>query len=193
MHIMNYLNNGGSWVKVQKYKNQLLIVMLAVGFFVGILYENLISIKLGKSVDLFQAYFLEQYAQTKIQPKEYLWYVLKARILPMLGMIMLGCLKWKKIITCIVTAWTGFLLGVVMVASMIHMGLKGIVFCLVGMMPHMICYVLAYSVLVLYLFQYPKQRWRVAKSIFIILCMGTGIVLETYLNPVFMRWLIRMM
>ena len=57
---MNYLKSGGSWVKIGKYRNQLLIIMLAVGFFVGVLYQNVVAKQFGVSIQIFQSYFLKQ-------------------------------------------------------------------------------------------------------------------------------------
>ena len=188
---MKYLRDGGSWVKWYKYKNQLLMIVLAVGFFVGIIYENIVSKRFGVSLDIFQTYFLNQYAQIEIVAEEYLWYVAKARLFPLFGIVLAGCLKWKKVIACGVTAWTGFLAGILIVAAMMQLGIKGILFCVAGMLPHMICYVLAYSVLLLYYYRYPERRWSPAKTIFVVLNMFLGVVLETYLNPLLIKIVIR--
>ena len=67
---MNYLDDGGNYVKHYNNRNQLLIIFLAVGFFVGILYENIVSKNQGVSIELFQAYFLKQFTQVEIVAEE---------------------------------------------------------------------------------------------------------------------------
>ena len=190
---MNYLNTGGSFVKFYKYKNQLLIYYLAVGFFVGILYENIVSRRYGLSIDIFQTYFLQQYKQTEIVAEKYLGYVLKARVVPLMGLCVLACVRWKKILAGVSVCWTGFLAGVMMVSAVMQLGAKGVLFCMVAMFPHIICYGLAYGILLSYFYRYPKARWNYAKTVFVILVMFTGILLETYLNPLLMKLVIQIM
>ena len=190
---MNYLNTGGSFVKFYKYKNQLLIFYLAVGFFVGILYENIVSRRYGLSIDIFQTYFLQQYKQTEIVAEKYLGYVMKARVVPLMGLCVLTCVKWKKLLAIVNVCWTGFLAGVLMVSAVMQLGMKGILFCVVAMFPHIICYGLAYGILLSYLYRYPKASWNHAKTVFVVLVMFAGVLLETYLNPLLMKLVIGIM
>lgn len=179
-------------MRFYKSKNQLLILLLAVGFFVGILYENIASKNSGISMELFQAYFLKQFTQVEIVTEEYLWYVARARVIPFLLLCMLGCLKWKKWVVSICVTWIGFLMGIVVVSAMIQLGIKGILFCIASLIPHMICYALAYTVFLLYLYHYPRRRWSSAKTIFVVLLLFLGIILETYLSPLFIKMVVRM-
>lgn len=187
---MNYLGDGGSSVKLYKYKNQLLIVYLAVGFFVGILYENMVSKSQGMTINLFQTYFMNQYKQTEIIAEEYLGYVLRARAFPLIGLCILSCMRWKKLLVGACLIWTGFLTGIVTVSGVMQLGMKGLLLCLVGMFPHMICYGLAYGLLLSYLHQYPKKQWNGAKTAFVVLAMFVGILLETYVNPLLVKFMI---
>ena len=180
-------------MKFYKYKNQLLIFYLAVGFFVGILYENIVSRRYGLSIDIFQTYFLQQYKQTEIVAEKYLGYVLKARVVPLMGLCVLACVRWKKILAGVSVCWTGFLAGVMMVSALMQLGAKGVLFCMVAMFPHIICYGLAYGILLSYFYRYPKARWNYAKTVFVILVMFIGILLETYLNPLLMKLVIQIM
>lgn len=188
---MNYLNDGGNYVKFYKNRNQLLIIILAVGFFVGILYENIVSKSQGVSIELFQTYFLKQFAQVEIVTEEYLWYVARTRILPLLLLCLLGCLRWKKTLVSICVLWAGFIFGIIIVSSVIQLGIKGILFCVAGMFPHIIFYVLAYGVYLLHLYHYPSRHWNGTKIIFVIFTMFLGIVLETYLSPIIIRSIVQ--
>lgn len=190
---MEYRDKGGGWVKMFRIKNQLLIVMLAVGFFVGILYENIVSKQFGVTLEIFQNYFINQYKKTEIITEEYLWYVAKVRALPVSILVVLGHSKWKKIITCVMTFWMGFLSGILIVAAMIQLGTKGILFFLVGMTPHVICYILAYSVLLTYYYHYPRRSWNLTKTIFVVFTMALGIFMETYVNPLLIKMISKYM
>ena len=187
---MNYLNVGGSHVKRWKQKDQLLILFLVVGFFMGIIYENLIARSQGVFIRVFQTQFLEQYGQMKIISEEYLWHVFRIRVLSFAAVCLLGMLKWKKILVSSFLVWTGFLGGILMVTAVIQLGLKGILLCIVGFMPHLICYVLAYGMLLTYLYSYPNKQWNAAKTTFVIIMMLVGMILESYVNPILMKWVI---
>ena len=177
-------------MKLCKNKNQLLIVLLAVGFFVGILYENIISKNNGITISLFQTGFLEQYKQTEIIPEEYLWYVARIRLTPMLLLFVLSCIKWKKILVSVSLLWTGFLAGVTIVSAVIQLGIKGILFCVAGAFPHMIFYGMTYGIVFAYLYDYPRRQWNGTKTIFMVLLVFLGIVLETYLTPILIKMII---
>ena len=180
-------------MKLYKYKNQLLIFYLAVGFFVGILYENIMSRTYGLSIDIFQSYFLQQYMHTEIIAEKYLGYVLKSRAVPLMGLCFLTCVKWKKLLSIMSVCWTGFMAGVLMVSAVMQLGIKGVLLCMVAMFPHIICYGLAYGILLSYLYRCPKVQWNNAKTVFVVLVMFAGILLETYLNPLLMKLVIRIM
>ena len=65
-----------------KYKNQnqLLIVLLVVGFFIGVIYENIVSKSQGATTDLFLKSNLQRYLQIDVIAEKYFWYVIKDRV-----------------------------------------------------------------------------------------------------------------
>lgn len=190
-HIMKYHNNRGICVKFCKNKNQLLIMILAVGFFVGIIYENMISKSQGVSIELFQSYFLNQIGQMDIVAEEYLWYVIRARVVPFVMLLFLGTLRWKKTVVCVWVSCTGFLFGMLLVSSVIQLEIKGILFSFAICLPHMIFYVLAYGMYLMNLYRYPGGRWNGTKTVFVVLMMVLGIVLEAYLGPIIIRNMVK--
>lgn len=187
---MNYLSIGGSHVKRWRKKDQLLILFLVVGFFMGIIYENLAAQNQGGFVRIFQAQFLEKYGQIKIISEEYLWHVFRVRTISFMIVCLLGMLRWKKILVSSFLVWTGFLGGVLIVTAVIRLGLRGVLICMTGFIPHMFCYFFAYGMLLVYLYSFPKKQWNTAKTIFVILMLFVGILLETYVNPFLMKWII---
>ena len=178
-------------MKLCENKNQLLMIFLAVGFFVGIIYENVISKSGGVSVELFQSYFLNQMGQMDIVAEEYLWYVIKARVLPFCVLLLLGTLRWKKTIVGVWVSCAGFLFGILIVSAVVQLGIKGVLLCFAICLPHMFFYVIAYGIYLVNLYQYPGGHWNGTKTIFVVLMMILGIVLEAYLGPIILKSVIR--
>ncbi len=160
----------------------LLTICLAVGFLIGILYENLVS--KGNGISMEQLKNLSGV----VVSEAYLWYVVKIRLIPLVVLLVIGLLKVRKIAILIGVLWTGFLAGVLLVSAVLLLGMKGILLCFLGMFPHMLFYGVSFGTLANYLFHYPKGQWNYAKSILVGFCMFLGIIFESYLNPVLMRW-----
>lgn len=180
-------------MRLNRNKGQLLIIFLAVGFFVGIIYENIIS----KGNVLFSEVFLrsnlERYLQTNVIGEKYLWYVVKSRMIILSTLCILGCFRWKKLFVILCLFVCGCFAGIISVAAVMQLGIKGILLCLVGILPQGIFYAMAYSMLLLYWFRYPESRWNRAKLLFVVVMFLAGIVLEAYVNPVLVKLVIKIL
>ena len=188
---MNYPYGRGGIMRRYRNKNQLLILFLVVGFFVGIIYENVVSGKQVDTVELFLKSNLQLYLQTEIITQKYLWYVVKERLL-LLGVVcLLGCSKWKKIFVILFLSGVGFISGMLVVSAVLQLGMKGILIFFAGVFPQMIFYGIAYSVLLLYWYQGEGRRWNHIKTVFVFVSFILGIVVEVYLNPIILKWMIR--
>lgn len=170
---------------------QLLTIFLGVGFFIGIIYENVKVKHQGITIRIFQPFFLQKYLKTKVIEKEYFWYVVRTRIFSFAVCVFLRWVKWKKIFVALVIGWTGFLCGILTVSSILQFGAKGIFLCMMLCFPHFILYALAYEMLLIYLYQYPESTWNSAKTVFVLAMMLLGIILETYINPVLLKGAIK--
>ena len=84
-------------MRIKKSKGQLLILFLAVGFLIGIIYENLVARGSALLSEIFLRSNLERYLQTNIISEKYLWYVIKARTLLLAIVCVLGSFRWKKL------------------------------------------------------------------------------------------------
>ena len=71
--------------------------------------------------------------------------------------------------------------------AVFYMGLKGIVFCIIGILPQFVFYVPAYVILLWYGMSYPRSVWNHQKTIFVTVMMLTGLLLEAYVNPVLLK------
>ena len=136
------------------------MVYLVVGFFVGVIYENVV-IKMGvETLDLFFETNISLYQQTNIVTKQYFVYVLRERIVLFLGIGLLGYFKWKKVIAILLVSVVGFLSGILVILAVLELGVGGLLICGVGVLPQGIFYGLAGYLVVLYWNGYPMQRWN---------------------------------
>ena len=172
-------------------KNQLLIIVLAVGFFIGIVYENIVSKGGNGSVSIFSKDYLKGYVEFNIATEKYLWHVVKTRFVLLAILFLLSYFKWKKLFVLISVWLCGFFAGVMTVGAILQLGMKGILFCLVALLPHGVFYIMAYTILFVYWYRYPEIRWNRAKISFVMLMFVVGITTEVYLNPMFVKWMIR--
>lgn len=179
-------------MKIYKKKGQLLVIVLVVGFLIGIIYENIMTRNFEFTVEIFRAYHLEKHQNVSIISEEFFWYVAKIRFTMILIILVLGSLKWKKLFVASCIGYIGFLSGILAVAAILQMGIKGLLICVGGMMPHMLFYIPVYMVILCYLYEYPKRNWNWTKTIFTILAFFIGIVTEAYLNPVLMKIMLKM-
>ncbi len=180
-------------MRLNKNKGQLLIIFLAVGFFVGIIYENIISRGNVLFSELFLRSNLERYLQTNVISEKYLWYVVKARIIVLAIVCIFGCFRWKKLFVILCLAVCGLFAGIISVAAVMQLGIKGILLCLAGILPQGIFYLMAYSMLFLHWFRYPESRWNRIKLLFVVIMFLAGIVLEAYVNPAIVKLVIKIL
>lgn len=184
---MNYQNSGGSLLKDFGKNSRLLIVVLVAGFLLGILYVNMDVKKTGIAVDVWHKFYIERFESANVISEQLFWYVIRTRIGSIVAIFLLGSLKWKKTGMILWCGWTGFLFGILLVSSILQIGIKGIVVSIAGMVPHMLFYIPSYVIVLRYIYEYPRKQWNLQKTVFVVLSILVGSVLESYLNPIVMR------
>lgn len=162
-----------------------------LGFFAGILYANLQSKDYIISMGIFNEYFLNQYSVADIDIAKYLWYVVKIRLAPIILLSALGCTRMRKGVVAVFLLWTGFSSGLLITSAVMKMGIKGILLCMIALIPHFAFYIIGYILLLWYLYSYPEIRWNTSKTVVFLLSISMGILLECYVNPVIMQLFIR--
>ena len=171
-----------------KSRNQLLMILLVVGFFVGILYENIIG-----SMTLFQTESLKLFVQEYGEKKEYLFYIVKIRTLFLVLILFLWNFKWRKSVILFLSLCYGFFLGRMIVSAILFQGIKGIGICIGILFPQMLFYLFAYLMVILHLYNNRKKQWNRLKTIVFIFIWILGIWCEAYINPqilkIFIRWI----
>ncbi len=173
-------------------KNQLLILCLVVGFFIGIIYQNVIAKTEVVMLDLFLKSNLQLYLRTNIVTKSYVWYVVKERLILFAWTLLFSCLKWKKVFVIVLLLFLGFSVGTLVVLAVLQLGISGILLCVLGMLPQGIFYGIGGYILITYWYHYPNQRWNYAKGVFVIAMLSVGVVMEVYVNPMIVKWAIQL-
>ncbi|WP_461810617.1 stage II sporulation protein M [Faecalimonas sp.] len=162
-----------------------------VGFLGGILYANFISNQIFNTSGIFSEYFLSQYPSIEIISKEYICYVLRIRLIPLIFLILLGQTKIRKTMISLFLFWIGFSGGILIVTSIFRLGVKGVLLFVIGTMPQFLFYVLGYAMVVWYFYTYPMSKWNYSKTIFLFSMISLGIITEVYVNPILMKMFVR--
>lgn len=172
-------------MRIQEVKKVFAFFFL-LGFFVGIIYVNLYAKTYITSMGIFSDYFLEQFSGENLHVEEYIVFITGVRVFPILFLAILSGTRHGKAAGSVYLLWTGFSGGLILTTAILKLNVKGIFLCLVALMPHFICYIAAYIMLLLYIFTYPDVRWNHSKTVSMILFILMGIITECYLNPVLM-------
>ena len=97
----------------------------------------------------------------------------------------------KKIAAYLFLLWAGLASGMILTSALLMLGVKGLILCVISMLPHFLCYIPAYAMLLLYLFRYPVSEWNSTKTLSFVLFLTMGIVLECLVNPVLLKMFLR--
>ena len=167
-------------------KNQLLMIVLAVGFFVGIIYENYVQ-----SIHFFEKEQLCLLYDLNVETKEYFLYIFKIRFLTMIGLWWIGSFRWRKILILLIFGWSGFFFGRILVSAILANGVRGIFIGIAAFFPHMLFYLCAFLIVLLHAYEERKRNWKKKQIAVIILIFVLGICSEVYVNPIILKLVIK--
>lgn len=177
-------------MKILQTKKKMFLFFMP-GFLAGILYANLTAGQYLAEPGIFSEYFLKQYASAEAAAPEYIVYLAGVRLLPFLVVTGLIFTRARKAVACAFLLWTGFLGGMLLTMAVFSMGVKGIILCIVGMLPQFVLYVPAYVVLLWYAMTASISVWNRQKTVFVVLMMSMGILLEGYVNPLLVKMFLK--
>ena len=164
-------------------RNQLLIILLVTGFFIGSIYTSIEKLE----TEIFNIAVLENVRNFKIVYEQYLFYIAMERMGMLLLVIFVGQVYWKQIYAGLLTVIIGITFGSIISMAGYGMGFKGIVLCVIGMFPHMIFYGISYWILICHWMSGKVKRWRKSKVLGTLLFMSMGILSEVYVNPFLLK------
>lgn len=173
-------------MKIFHSKKQLAAFFMP-GFLLGIIYMNFFAGKYMAEPGVFSEYFLNQFQTVHINAKEYIWYLLKVRIIPIVILYVLSNTRVSKFSVIAYVLWTGITGGVFVSSAVENLGIKGSFLCMVAVFPQFFFYIPAYIVLLWYCYNTPRSTWNRQKTVFVFLCTAVGMILELYINPVLVK------
>ena len=173
------------------HKSQLLMMILVVGFFIGISYENIAIAKGLETMNLFQGDQLLLLQQMNVKTSKYMLHILKLRLYPLLGMLCLWNFRWKKVVVITGMAWIALVLGRIITGCIAIYGMKGLILCVAGLLPHFVFYVLAYRILIMYLISEIKRKWKKSNTAGFLAIFLIGLLLEVYVNPALVKYVLK--
>ncbi len=115
--------------------------------------------------------------------------VLRQRLIQIFVAWLIGMTAYAAVLYCFLTAGLGFSMGFVMSVITVQKGLMGLPFFFMTVMPQWLCY-LPLWILLLYWGVQKGKRFRVAVLFFILLLCIMGSALETWINPVFLKYVL---
>lgn len=115
--------------------------------------------------------------------------VLRQRLIQIFVAWLMGMTAYAAVLYCFMTAGLGFSMGFVMSVITVQKGLMGLPFFFMTVMPQWLCY-LPLWILLLYWGVQKGKRFRVAVLFFILLLCIMGSALETWINPVFLKYVL---
>lgn len=174
-----------------KNQSRLVILIYMIGFLLGIVYMNMSAGEYISSMGIFNRDFAEQFQKADIEGVQYLGYLIRLRVLPAIILAILGTTRFRKIGSTAFLVWTGILCGVYFTCAVMNRGVSGVLFCMAGLLPHMVCYLFAYGILLMTIFFYPKKQWNYEKTIAFCLAICMGIALEYKANPVLVKLILK--
>lgn len=170
-----------------RQNKRVLLVLIMLGFFVGIVYSNLISPDYIESYTVFGSYFQSVYDQRAIVKEDWFVYLVVLRGTPALVLMLLAYTSFRVPSVVASLLWTGFSAGAYLTAGVLMMQTKGLVLAVISMFPQMVFYVPAYFLILWYLYSYPVNRWNYTKTGAVTVLLLVGILCECYISPIFLQ------
>lgn len=171
---------------IRRSKRVLLLWMM-LGFFVGILYANLIPEDYMESFTVFGSFFQNSYSRKNIVIEDLFVYLLILRGLPAVILLIPGHQRLRTFLAVFVLVWTGFSAGTYITAGVVLMQMQGLVLAVVSVFPQAVFYVPAYFLVVWNLYAHSENQWNHVKTIAVIVLILAGILSECYINTIFLQ------
>lgn len=188
-------------------KSRLLTGLVAAGFFLGILMMNIGKKALLENTELLSEYILYEVKYSNVDGNVFFWYVLRKRAGAALVLAVLSTTWLGLAATYTCAVWLGASFGMLLTASVLRYGLKGILLIFVGIFPQAILYFPAALYLLQWSYEFcmvmyfphripkgglgmgdtpDKNTMMRKKGVHFLLLLGVvimGCLLESYVNP----------
>lgn len=172
------------------------------GFVTGVLYLSIFGKAAVYETSLMSPYFVSKYSYVEFVTEELFLYTLKSRLSTFTILWLTGLTVLGTLVVHLYLFWLGAALGITVTTAAMKMGMKGILFCIAGSLPHVILYVPAVCWLLRKICEmsagqeWNMRQWSNGKRRFYsyllvwltgALLLLTGAFLESYVNPLFLK------
>lgn len=177
-------------------------VLFLFGFMVGVLFLHFLDAEHQIQSSLVNDGLLQRLGQIQLNLHGYFWYVFRERIFFLLGLIIVATTVVGAFVCKGFLVWYGVTLGMMLAALTIQYGIKGILLYILYAFPQVLLYIPIMMCFTqwcgeLHGIVYRREGIRnkklfLAKITMIFIMLMIAMVLECYLNPVIVRFLIRL-
>ena len=189
------------WKQLSGIRGKFLPVFLT-GFAAGVLYMALFGRSVVHETTLLSRYFFSKYQQVEFASGELFLYILKSRMSAFTLLWLTGFTFFGAAASLLALAWVGISLGITMTTAAMKMGFSGMLICLASGLPQLILYVPAAAWLLRKISEMSENRERRSSrysggrgqllSYLLVWLLGfflffMGSLLESYVNPLFLR------
>lgn len=201
------LRRRGEMEKGRSMWTRLMEGSLLGAFVAGIFLANLMGREAVSNAGILNDYFVEKFQYTEINGQNLFFYVVGERIPLLLLLLSLTLTSLGMAGGILMLSWQGFSVGFMLSAAIAKYGVKGILLVLGGVFPQYLFYFPVY-VLYCYLTVHLRQRlnrdkagngsergyiygaWLIA-AVGLLLIFVMGIFLESYINPVILKKILK--
>lgn len=192
----------------RKTQNINLVSFFVVGLFGGMIIMNLGKSILLENTGLLDEYTLQQIEAMTVEHSAFFYFVLKERFSKAIVLAILST-TYLGMVICIGTVWWyGMCIGAFLAGSVIRYGFKGVLLVCISIFPHYLFYIPAIIALFawcekLYRTIYYEQRQGRGKNgqygflryllqfMGIVIALLIGVFLESFLNPILLKSMLR--
>lgn len=189
------------WKQLSGIRGKFLPVFLT-GFAAGVLYMALFGRSIVHETTLLSRYFFSKYQQVEFASGELFLYILKSHMSAFTLLWLTGFTFFGTAASLLALAWVGISLGITMTTAAMKMGFSGMLICLASGLPQLILYVPATAWLLRKISEMSENRERRSSrysggrgqllSYLLVWLLGfflffLGSLLESYVNPLFLR------
>lgn len=201
-------NAGGRTNNEWTWKKTVRIVMFLT-FMIGILLANFMGREKTAGAGILNDYFIEKYKCTEINKENLFFYIMGERIPFVILLLLLTFSSLGLVIGIVSLGWFGFSVGFMFSAAIAKYGGRGILLVAVGMFPQYILYgmvYLGYCTLSVFLRKslhrviptgyVNREQMRgygigIVAGLLLLLIFVTGIFLESYINPMLLKKILK--
>lgn len=179
--------------------------LILVAFFAGIVLANLMGQELLVTYGILNTYFLEQYKYGTIGYDRLFGQIFLERLKVALLLVVAGNLVKGKLLFGITESVMAATFGFLLVAAITNLGMRGMIIVLCALLPQWVVYLTAIIIYFLFLMKREESPANYGRRgiqirhlseyaviyMLLLLLVLVGILLETYVNPVFLRQILK--